>query len=107
MMEVECFSETLVTVRLHNITSPEDCTLNIHCRENLKYHMGAHHVLNREEGVNVQSIPPPVAGAADMVCSRGLKHRVVVEPLHCYLHNTKHKQVWHSQPAVQRPDTKL
>jgi hypothetical protein len=42
-----------------------------------------------------------------MVRSRWLKHRVVVEPLHCHLHNAKHKQVWHSQPATWRPSAKV
>ena len=64
-----------------------------------------HHVLNREQGVDVQGIPPPVVGTADVICSGWLKYRVIVEPLHCYLHYAKHKQVRHSEPATWRPNT--
>jgi hypothetical protein len=42
-----------------------------------------------------------------MVRSWRLKHGVVVEPLHRHLHNAKHKQVWHSQPATWRPNAKV
>jgi hypothetical protein len=42
-----------------------------------------------------------------VICSGRLEYRVVVEPLHCYLHYTKHKQVWHSEPAIWRTSSVL
>ena len=66
-----------------------------------------HHVLNGEQGVYVHGIPPPVGGAVNVIVGGWLEYRVVVEPLHCYFHDTKHKQVRCSQPATCRPSTVL
>jgi len=66
-----------------------------------------HHVLNGEQGVYVHGIPPPVVGAVDVIIGGRLEYWIIVEPLHCYLHYTEHKQIRCCKPATCRPSTVL
>lgn len=50
-----------------------------------------YHLINREESVDVEQVPPPVLGAGLVVHGWRLEDGVVREPLHGHLDHAQHE----------------
>lgn len=59
----------------------------------------AYHVLDGEQGVDIQQISPPIFRAIYVIIGWRVEYGIIMEPCHCQLYDAQNEEIWCGKSA--------